>query len=186
MAKNWYIIHTFSGFENKVLTAIEKTVKSKFPSAVGDIKIPMEDVVEMRAGKKRNVKKKIFPGYLLIELDLEHPDYEWKQVVSKIRTINGITGFLGSDNKKEIPRPITTEDAKNILMKMGEIKSSDVIIPKVTFTYGETVKVVDGPFTNFNGVVEEINHEKGKVKVTVEIFGRATPVELDFLQVEKI
>lgn len=185
MAKNWYIIHTFSGHENKVLGAIEKTVKSKFPASVGDIKIPMEDVVEMRSGKKRNVKKKIFPGYLLIELDLDNEECDWKQVISKIRTINGVTGFLGSD-KKEMPKPITTEDAKNILMKMGEIKTRDVVVPKVSFTYGETVKVVDGPFSNFNGTVEDINHDKGKVKVTVEIFGRATPVELDFLQVEKI
>jgi transcriptional antiterminator NusG len=185
MSKSWYIIHTFSGYENKVATAIDKTVKTKIPTCVGEIKIPMEDVVEVRSGKKRNMKKKIFPGYLLIELDLESPDHEWKSIVSPIRIINGVTGFLGSD-KNEKPRAISKEDAQNILVKMGEIKTSDVIIPKVSFNYGETVKVVDGPFANFNGVVEEINHEKGKVKVTVEIFGRATPVELDFLQVEKI
>ncbi len=185
MAKNWYIIHTFSGHENKVKNAVEKGIKAKFSSSVGDIKIPVEDVVEMRAGKKRNIKKKIFPGYVLIEMDLENPDIDWKQVVGGIRQINGVTGFLGTE-KNEKPRPISNEDAKNILMKMGEIKSSDVIIPKVSFSFGETVKVVDGPFMNFNGTIEDINHEKGKIKVRVEIFGRATPVELDFLQVEKI
>ena len=185
MSKNWYIIHTFSGYENKVLASIEKLVKANFPSLVGEVKIPTEDVVEMRGGKKRNIKKKIFPGYILIELDLENQDIDWKQVVSAIRIINGVTGFLGTE-KNEKPKPISTEDAKNILLKMGEIKSSEIIIPKVSFTYGETIKVIDGPFANFSGVVEEINQEKGKVRVSVEIFGRATPVELDFLQVEKI
>lgn len=185
MSKNWYIIHTFTGHENKVLASIEKLVKVNFPSLVGDVKIPTEDVVEMRGGKKRNIKKKIFPGYILIELDLENQEIDWKQVVSSIRIINGVTGFLGTE-KNEKPKPISTEDAKNILLKMGEIKSSEVIIPKVSFTYGETIKVIDGPFANFSGVVEEINQEKGKVRVSVEIFGRATPVELDFLQVEKI
>ena len=101
MSKSWYIIHTFSGYENKVATAIEKTVKTKIPACVGEIKIPMEDVVEVRSGKKRNVKKKIFPGYLLIELDLENSDHEWKSIVSPIRMINGVTGFLGSDKTEK-------------------------------------------------------------------------------------
>jgi len=185
MAKNWYILHTFSGHENKVMNAIERIVKSSFPSLVGEIKVPLEDIVEMRSGKKRNVKKKIFPGYILVELDLENDEHDWRKVVGSIKRINGITGFLGTE-KNEKPRPISMDDARQILMKMGEIKSSDIIVPKVSFTYGETVKVIDGPFTNFSGVVEDINHEKGKVRVSVEIFGRATPIELDFLQVEKM
>lgn len=168
--------------------SLEKSVKKnpELAQYVGDVKVPIEEVVEMREGKKRNVKKKFFPGYVLIEIDLPEASNEWKKVVYAITHLPGVTGFLGSTAKSQKPNPISNEDAKKILQKTGDIKVSESILPKFDFSLGETVKVVDGPFANFNGMIEGINHEKGKLTVKVEIFGRSTPVELDFLQVQRI
>ncbi len=187
MAKNWYILHVLSGKEHKVVAHIEKALKKQgFNEVIGEVKIPQEDLVEMREGKKRTIKRKFFPGYVLLELDLPDGTDEWKDVCYAITSINGVTGFLGASSRASKPKPIPPEDAKSILQKMGELKTSDVSAPKTQFVLGESIKVVDGPFNNFNGTIEEINNEKGKIKVKVEIFGRSTPVELDFLQVEKI
>ncbi|MDH4127800.1 MAG: transcription termination/antitermination protein NusG [Spirochaetota bacterium] len=186
MAKSWYILHIYSGYENKVSAYIEKNVKKKeVGQFIGEIKVPTENIVEMHNGKKRQVKKKFFPGYILVEMDLPSPQEEWKAVCSAITQIQGVTGFVGA-GKNQKPAPISTEEAKDILQRMGEIKSPETHVHRVTFSLGESIKVVDGPFTNFNGVVEDINYEKGKVKVRVEIFGRSTPVELDFFQVESL
>lgn len=187
MAKNWYILHIYSGYENKVCNYIEKNLRKKeeISQFIGEIRVPTENIVEMYRGKKRQVKKKFFPGYVLVEMDLPEAPEKWKAVCGSITQIRGVTGFVGT-SKNQKPSPIAMEEAKDILQRMGEIKSSDTQVPKVSFVLGETVKVCDGPFNNFNGIIEDINYEKGRVKVLVEIFGRSTPVELDFFQVESL
>ena len=184
MAKGWYVVHTYTGYENK----IERTIRimmddGEFDEVVADIKVPAEQVVEVKDGKKKVSTKKFLPGYILIEMDL--PDIGWKTVCSKIRRINGVTGFVGSTSGNK-PQPISQEEARSILQKTGEIKGEKVLKPKQSFSVGESVRIVDGPFDSFTGQVEEVNMEKGKLRVMVGIFGRATPVEVDFLQVEKV
>lgn len=185
MAKGWYILHTYSGYEGK----IEKTIRSLIenselsPTVVLDIKVPVEDVVEVKDGKKKFVTKKFLPGYIMIELDL--PDLGWKSTCSVIRRIQGVTGFVGT-NSNERPRPISADEAKALLQKAGEIKGEKAPRMKQSFAVGEQVKVVDGPFASFTGTIEDVNLEKSKLRVMVGIFGRATPVEVDLLQVEKI
>jgi transcriptional antiterminator NusG len=137
----------------------------------------------VRDGKKRVTNKKFLPGYVLMQMDL--PDTGWKAVLSEIRRINGVTGFVGSSPGSK-PHPISQEEARSILQKTGEIKGDRTIKPKESFVVGEKVRIVDGPFNTFTGTVEEVNNERAKLRVMVGIFGRATPVELDFLQVEKI
>ena len=136
----------------------------------------------LRRERKRITDKKFLPGYVLLEMDL--PETGWKGVLSGIRRINGVTGFVGSSPGFK-PRPITQEEARTILQKTGEIKGDRAIKPKESFVVGETVRIVDGPFNTFTGAVEHVNPDKAKLRVAVGIFGRSTPVELDFLQVEK-
>lgn len=183
MAKSWYVLHTYSGYENK----IERTIRimmedGRLGDAVTDIKVPAEQVVEVKDGKKRVTNKKFLPGYVLLEMDL--PDLGWKPVLSAIRKINGVTGFVGSSPGSK-PHPISQEEARRILQKAGEIKGDRTLRPKESFVAGETVRIVEGPFNSFTGTIEEVNVEKAKLRVTVGIFGRSTPVEVDFLQVEK-
>jgi transcriptional antiterminator NusG len=140
-------------------------------------------VVEVKDGKKKVSTKKFLPGYILLEMDL--PDQGWKPICSAIRRIPGVTGFVGSSPNLK-PQPISQEEARMIFQKTGEIKGEKVLKPKQTFSVGETVRIIDGPFDSFTGTIEEVNLEKGKLRVMVGIFGRATPVEVDFLQVEKI
>ena len=187
MPKNWYVLHTYSGYENKVEKGIKSLIEKKeLGDVIFQVKVPSEEVAEIRSGKKRVAKKKYFPGYILIEMNIpQDSEYEWKKMLSLITKIPGVTGFVGSGRNKK-PVPLSSDDVKNILQRMGEIKGEKATIPKFLYTVGETVKVVDGPFKSFTGTVEDINDEKGKIKVRVEIFGRSTPVELDFLQVEKI
>jgi len=185
MAKGWYVVHTYSGHENKVEKHIRNMIDSgELSDNVYDVKVPSEEVVEMREGKKRVSNKKFLPGYILVEMDL--PDKGWKAVSSKIRRINGVTGFVGGGTGGAKPQPISPEEAREILQKAGELKSDKGLRPKQTFSVGETVRIVDGPFESFTGTVEEVNLEKGKLRVMVGIFGRSTPVEVGFLQVEKI
>jgi transcriptional antiterminator NusG len=187
MAKNWYVLHTYSGYENKVEKSLLSLVENKeLEDVVFQVKIPSEEVAEIRGGRKRVSKKKYFPGYILVEMNIpDDSEYEWMRILSLITRIPGVTGFVGSGRNKK-PAPLSGDDVKNILQRMGEIKGEKAAIPRFAFTVGESVKVIDGPFKTFTGTVEEINEEKGKIKVRVEIFGRSTPVELDFLQVEKI
>ena len=184
MAKNWYVLHTYSGYENKIEKTIRKMMEDdQLEGAVTDVKVPAEQVVEIKEGKKKVSTKKFLPGYILIEMDL--PDYGWKQICSKIRRINGVTGFVGSGPGNK-PQPISAEEAREVLQKTGEIRGEKVLKPKQSFSAGEQVRIVEGPFESFTGSVEEVNLEKGKLRVTVGIFGRSTPVEVDFLQVEKV
>lgn len=184
MAKGWYVVHTYSGYENKVEKYIRKLMEDpQFAELVFDVKVPSEEVVEVKEGKKKVSTKKFLPGYILVEMDL--PDRGWKPVCSQIRKIQGITGFVGSMAGMK-PQPISAEEARSVLQKAGEIKTDKAARPKQTFNVGETVRVVEGPFDSFTGSIEEVNLDKGKLRVMVGIFGRNTPVEVDFLQVEKI
>ncbi len=186
MAKGWYVVHTYSGYENKVQRHLTKMMEdSLFGEAVSDIKVPSEDVVEIRDGKKKITTKKFLPGYILVEMDLPDDGAVWKNVCANIRQVNGVTGFVGTSRNQK-PQPISAEEARSILQKSGEIKTERTLQPKHTFSIGEQVRIIDGPFDSFTGNIEEVNAEKGKLRVMVGIFGRSTPVEVDLLQVEKI
>jgi transcriptional antiterminator NusG len=185
MAKSWYIVHTYTGYENKIERTLRTLLETKEldPAVVTDIKVPVEELVEVRDGKKYSRKNKFLPGYIMLEMDL--PEIGWKATCSVIRRIQGVTGFVGT-NPSDRPRPISVDEAKNLLQKAGEIKGERQVHIKQSFAVGDQVKITDGPFATFNGAVEEVNTEKNKLRVMVQIFGRATPVEVDLLQVEKI
>jgi transcriptional antiterminator NusG len=185
MAAGWYVLHTYSGYENKIERIIHLMIDSGDldKEVVQDIKVPQEEVVEVRDGKKRTQTRKFFPGYILIEMDL--PDSEWKETCSKIKKIQGVTGFVGTPADKR-PQPLSGDEARGILQKTGEIKGEKPVRSRQTFSSGEQVKIIDGPFESFTGTIEEVNQEKNKLKVMVGIFGRNTPVEVDLLQVEKL
>jgi len=187
MATGWYVLHTYSGYENK----IEKTIRMMTEmgeldkEVVRDVKVPSEEVVEVRDGKKRTQTRKFFPGYILVEMDLPNEEQMWKLTCSKIKKIQGVTGFVGTPVNKK-PNPLSGDEARSILQKSGEIKGERPVRSRQSFAPGEQVKIVDGPFESFTGTIEEVNQEKNKLKVMVGIFGRNTPVEVDLLQVEKL
>ncbi len=176
MALGWYVIHTYSGHEDKVKSSIEKTIDTQsLGESIGKLVIPTEEVVELRRNKKQIKKRKFFPGYVLINMDVNNNTY-WL-----VRNTPGVTGFLGG--VKPTPLPETEVDQ---LIKLSEAPPAAKPRPAVLFEKGENVRINDGPFRHFVGVVEEVNEDRAKLKVTVSIFGRATPVELDYLQVEKV
>jgi transcriptional antiterminator NusG len=186
MSKSWYIVQTYAGYENK----IERTIRTKLEeceldsAVVTDVKVPVEEVVEItKDGKKRTRKNKFLPGYIMLEMDL--PSIGWKNTCSVIRSIQGVNGFVGT-NPNERPRPISSDEAKNILQKAGEIKGEKSVRIKQIYSIGDQVKITEGPFATFSGAVEEIYADKSKLRVMVQIFGRATPVEVDFTQVERL
>ena len=184
MAKGWYVLHVYSGYENKIEKFIRIMMeKSPFIGTVFDLKVPSEEIAEVKDGKKRVVTKKFLPGYILIEMDL--PERGWKEICSGIKSIQGVTGFVGVMGGAK-PQPISAEEARSILQKTGQIKSDKNIKVAQSFSEGDSVRIIEGPFDTFTGTIEEVNGEKGKLRVVVGIFGRATPVEVDFLQVEKI
>jgi transcriptional antiterminator NusG len=185
MAKGWYILHTYTGYEGKVERAINSLLETgELSSAVViGVKVPVEDVVEVKDGKKKFITKKFLPGYIMIEMEL--PDLGWKDTCSAIRRIQGVTGFVGTKGN-ERPRSISAEEAKSLLQKTGEIKGEKTARIKQNFSVGEQVKIIEGAFASFTGTIEEVNLEKSKIRVMVGIFGRATPVEVDLLQVEKV
>ena len=184
MAKAWYVLHTYSGYENKIEKQIRRLIENEnLGEVIYDVKVPAEQVVEVKDGKKKVSTKKFLPGYILLEMDL--PEKAWKPVCSLVRRIDGVTGFVGSSAEYK-PQPISAEEARGILQKTGEIKGEKVIKPRQSFSVGENVRIIEGPFDSFTGTVEEINMEKAKLRVMVGIFGRAVPVEVDFLKVEKI
>ncbi len=175
MAKRWYVIQAFSGYEKRVQSTLQERIERfEMQDLFGSILVPTEEVVEMRGGKKRQSERKFFPGYVLVEMEMN--DDSWHLV----RDTNRVLGFIGgtSDN----PAPITDAEADTILRS---VSGEDAPKPKVMFEVGEVVRVVDGPFNDFNAIVEEVNYDKNKLSVAVQIFGRSTPVELDFFQVEK-
>lgn len=185
MSKNWYILHTYTGYEGKIERTIRALIeKGDLDAAVvTDVRVPVEEIVEIKDGKKRTRKDKFLPGYLMIELDL--PEIGWKATCSALRRIQGVTGFVGTDPNTR-PKPISTAEARNLLQKSGVIKGEKQVKIKQSYVVGDMVKINDGPFASFSGNIEEVNDEKDKLIVNVQIFGRATPVEVSMLQVERI
>ncbi len=186
MARGWYTVHTYSGYEQKIEKLIRRMMEtdSDFASVCLDVKVPFEVLIETKDGVKKEVKHKVLPGYILVELDMPEDD-SWKRYCSQIKRIQGVTGFLAATRSSK-PVPLSKDEMNNILQRTGEIKAEKTFRPKQSFNVGESVKVVDGPFSGFTGVIEEINLEKSRIRVSVEIFGRPTPVEIEFNQVEKI
>jgi transcription termination/antitermination protein NusG len=176
MSLRWYVVHAYSGFENQVKKSLEDRVKRfALEDKFGQILVPTEEVVEMRDGQKRKSDRKFFPGYVLVQMEMA--DDSWHLV----KDCPKVMGFIGGTSDK--PAPITEREAQNILNRIQE--GAEKPKPKVLFEVGEVVRVTDGPFTDFNGVVEEVNYEKSRLRVAVSIFGRSTPVELEFGQVSK-
>lgn len=176
MSKRWYVVHAYSGYEKKVAAALKERIElSDFSEKFGDVLVPTEEVVEMKAGQKRRSERKFFPGYVLVNMELD--DDTWHLVKETPR----VMGFIGG--KADKPAPITNKEAELILQRVDD--SQEAPKPKTLFEPGEMVRVIDGPFNDFNGVVEEVNYEKSRLQVAVLIFGRSTPVELEFGQVEK-
>jgi transcriptional antiterminator NusG len=176
MALKWYVVHTYSGYENKVKAALQERISSSgLPEKFGKILIPTEEVVELVRGKRKTSSRKFYPGYILVQMELTDEAWHLVQETAKV------TGFLGG---RDSPAPLTDEEAEKIMgqVEAGKLKPQ----PKFLFETGDEVRVIDGPFTNFTGTVEDVKPDKGKIRVLVSIFGRATPVELEFVQVTKV
>jgi len=176
MTQKWYVVHTYSGYENKVRDLLESTIEQEgLRDRFGRIFIPTEEVAEIKDGRKNITTKKVFPGYLLIQMDLN--DEIWYL----IKNTPGVTGFVGPGRQ---PSPISQEEVDAIVQKMEE--TGDRPRPKISFETGAKVRIVEGPFQNFTGYISEIDNERGRLRIMVDILGRSTPVDLDFLQVEKL
>ena len=177
MTKRWYVVHAYSGFEKSVARTLEERIRrAGMQESFGKILVPTEEVVEMRSGQKNISQRKFFPGYVLVEMDMN--DEAWHLVKNTAK----VTGFVGAAHGKK-PPPITEKEVQEILQQMQD--GVEKPKPKVLFEVGESVRVKEGPFTDFHGLVEDVNYDKSKMRVSVTIFGRATPVELEFGQVEK-
>ncbi|MFB9067031.1 transcription termination/antitermination protein NusG [Pseudofulvimonas gallinarii] len=185
MAKRWYVVHAYSGFEKSVAQALrDRIVRNGMEDRFGEVLVPTEEVVEMRGGQKRKSERKFFPGYVLVQIET-HEDGNAKRIDDEswhlVKETPKVMGFIGGTADR--PVPISDREADNILRRVKE--GTDKPKPKVLFEPGEMVRVIDGPFNDFNGVVEEVNYDKSRLRVAVLIFGRSTPVELEFAQVEK-
>jgi len=176
MTMRWYVVHTYSGFEKQVVRSLKEHIRNAgMEDKFGEILVPTEEVVEMKSGQKRTSERKFFPGYVLVHMDMS--DETWHLV----KNVPKVSGFIGGSGTK--PTPITDKEAAAIVKQVQD--GVEKPKPKFSFMAGEVVRVTEGPFQDFNGTVEDVNYEKNKVKVSVSIFGRMTPVELDFSQVEK-
>jgi len=176
MAFEWYVLHTLSGQENRVKNTIETRVKQDgMEDLIKEVLVPTENISEVKSGKKTIRKRRFFPGYILVNMEMTNEAWHF------INGINGVIGFVGGGKK---PVPLKEQEIKEILEQIEDKKSK--VKPKVSFEIGESVKVTDGPFLNFSGVVNEVNPDKGKIKIMVTIFGRETPIELEYWQVEKV
>ena len=176
MAAQWYIVHVYSGFEKRVAGAIQEKVQSmNMGNLISEVSVPVEEVVELRRGRKVSSERKFFPGYVLVKMEMTEDSYHL------IKNIPKVTGFLGASGK---PQPISDAEADRIMHQVKE--GIERPKPSITFEVGEQVRVSDGPFTSFSGIVEDVDEERARLKVAVSIFGRATPVELEYTQVEKV
>ena len=181
MSRSWYILNAYTGYEGK----IERTIKSLLekseidPNVVLDVRVPLEEVVEIKDGKKRTRMNKFLPGYILLEMDL--PELNWKETCTKLYKIQGVTGFVGNVSRNDRPVPIRPDEAKSLLQKSGIIKGEKQVHVRQSFDIDDVVKITDGAFASFTGTIKEINLEKEKLKVEVQIFGRSTPVEVKLL-----
>ncbi len=176
MAKRWYVVHVYSGYEQQAIRSLKERIKhSGMEDKFGEILVPTEEVVEMRGGQKRKSDRKFFPGYVLIQMEMDEDTWHLVKEVPKVM------GFIGGTSDK--PAPISDKEAQRIMDRIEEGATKPR--PKVLFEPGEVVRVTEGPFADFNGVVEEVNYDKSRLRVAVTIFGRSTPVELEFGQVEK-
>ena len=174
--KQWYIVHTYSGFEDRVKETLRQRAEAlDMGEAIGEIKVPTETIVEYRSGKKKETERKFFPGYILVEMEMSDPAWHLVKNTPKV------TGFVGSGKR---PTPLSQDEVNKILEQVVSAKEKPK--PKYIFDKSEPVKIIDGPFNNFTGVVEEVNLDRNTLKVMVTIFGRQTPVELDFSQVQKL
>ncbi len=174
--KSWYVIHAYSGYENYVVRALRERIELRdLEDKFGEIIVPTEEVVEMRAGQKRKSERKFFPGYVLVQMEMNEETWHL------VRNVPKVLGFIGGSAER--PASITDKEAAAIMQRLEEGESKPK--PKILFEPGEVVRVTDGPFADFNGVVEDVNYEKSRLRVSVSIFGRSTPVELEFDQVEK-
>lgn len=174
MAKQWYVIHTYTGYEDRVKEDLEKKFKTLGMADEVTVLVPSEDVIEIRGGKRRISSRKLFPGYVLV--NMEYNEKMWHLA----RSISGVTGFVSSG---KTPLPLSEEEVKRIMQRMEETEAKPQ--PRVVFEKGESVRIVEGPFANFSGTVDGVNLEKGRLRVMVSIFGRSTPIELEYWQVEK-
>ncbi|TGK07725.1 transcription termination/antitermination factor NusG [Leptospira semungkisensis] len=173
----WYALQTYSGHENKVQKNLEKLVQQrKLEEKISQVRIPTMEVAEMKNGKKKVTKKKLMPGYVLVEMDMD------EDLRFMIQSLPSVSTFVGS--KDGGPEPLSVDEVKNLFAETGEYKSEEPVSPRLLFKVGDNLKIIDGPFANFTGVVDEIFPDKGRLRVKVEIFGRSTPVELDYLQVK--
>jgi transcriptional antiterminator NusG len=185
MAAGWYVLHVYSGYERK----IEKVVRLKITSGefdkniIREVKAPIEEVSEIKDGKKRVIKRLFYPGYLLVEIDM--PDEKWQAVCQQIRAVEGVTGFVGTPPNKK-PVPLGADEARDILQRAGEIKGDKSVRTRISFQVGDHVKITAGPFESFSGAIEEVILDKNKLHVAVGIFGRNVPVEVDMNQVERV
>lgn len=176
MEKRWYVVHAYSGFEKQVARSLQDHINNAgMESRFDEILVPTEEIVEMRGGQKRTTQRKFFPGYVLVKMEMDDDTWHLVNGVPKV------TGFIGGSGTR--PAPISEKEAQTILQQVQE--GVEKPRPKFTFSAGEQVRVIDGPFADFNGTVEDVNFDKSKLRVSVSIFGRMTPVELDFSQVEK-
>lgn len=185
MSMHWYVVHAYSGYERRVKRSLEERIeRSTIGDKFGEVLVPTEEVVEMRSGQKRRSERKFFPGYVLVQIETDDTDKRTRidnDAWHLIKDTPKVLGFIGGT--KDRPQPIKEEEAETILNRVRE--GVDKPRPKVLFEPGELVRVIDGPFNDFNGTVEEVNYEKSRLRVAVLIFGRSTPVELEFSQVEK-
>ena len=185
MSRSWYILHTYTGYEGKIERTIRSLLEKKEidSNVILDVKVPVEEITETtKDGKKKTRKNNFLPGYVMIEMDL--PEVGWKTTCSQLRRIQGVTGFVGT-NPNVRPVPISTAEAKNLLQRSGVIKGEKPVYARQVFNVGDVVKITDGPFASFYGNIKDVNLEKEKLSVDVQIFGRPTPVEVSFSQVEK-
>jgi transcriptional antiterminator NusG len=184
--KAWYVIQTLSGQEKKVKDMLERLKEERFKDIIFDVKFPMMEGYELKEGRKKRIRKKFFPGYIMVYMKRFDESEESKKLVREIHKLPGIGRFLNINPDTGIPKPMRDEEANELFKRIDEIQMKERLKPKVDFVVGEHVRVIDGPFINFTGVIEQIDEERGKVRVSVEIFNRTTSIELSFSQIGKV